>query len=485
MTFSTAPASADPITLAFAATVAGGAASAAIAGTAIVWSTVLAQATVAAVGAALSARAARTSGPSARDITLNKIQPITEGLIVYGERMLGGSITARSVTSAGGKTNGRYHSVLPLACHEIEGAVEVWLGEQKIWTAAKYATDATGSGSAWTWGQIASDYKGHFRLKVYDGTETQEADARYVAAANEWAATARGRGVAYIYFEADFDLDIFPSGPEEIRALVRGKKVYDPRDGVTRFSDNPALHVRDYTLTPEGRGGIGWSVSDIDEAAIIALANIADERVPVDGGGDEARYAFNGVLDTAVAPEENLNRLSSAWGGWWSVDRGALTVGGGAYEAPTFELTEDMINGPVRVMARRPFEQQFNQVKAVYADPESEYTATDLPVLKSATFKAEDNGEDLITDLGELPGETSFSRGQRLLKLELLKARRQRRAEIPCTLAAWNVQIGDVIEVTIPRRGWQKKEFEVERRVVRIMPGNVSVSLSLIETSAA
>jgi hypothetical protein len=305
LTFAAAPAAADPISMAFVMTMAGGVVSSAVAGTAIVWSTVLAQAAVAAVGAALSMAMAPKQGPSPRDITLNKLQPITEGLILYGERMLGGSITARSVTSAGGKTDGRYHSVIPLTCHEIEGAQEVWLGEQKIWTAAQYATDASGAGDAWTWGQISSDYQGKFKLKVYTGSEDQAADSRYVAAATEWTSTARGRGVSYIYFEADFDPDIYPVGPEEIRVLVRGKKVYDPRDSATRYSANPALHARDYALTPEARGGIGWTSSDIDEAAIIALANLCDEAVTLRAGGTEARCAFNGVLDTARAPEVN------------------------------------------------------------------------------------------------------------------------------------------------------------------------------------
>lgn len=485
LTFAPAQAEAAPVALTFALSLGGTALAGAIAGTAFVWSTALATAAVAAVGAGLQMRAMQAPGPGSREITLNKVQPVTEGLILYGERMLGGSITARSVTSAGGKTNGRYHAVIPLACHEIEGVQEVWLGEERVWTAARYATDQGGAGDAWTWGQIDSDYKGKFRLRIYTGTEAQEADARYRAAADEWTTAHRGRGIAYIYFEADFDPDIYPMGPEEIRARVRGKKVFDPRDGVTRFSANPALCLRDYVLTPEVRGGVGWREADIDEAAIIALANVSDELVPLAGGGTEARYAFNGVLDTALAPSGNLDRLATSWGGWWANDRGRLSVGGGAFEIPSFELDFDMVSGPIRVTARRPFEQQFNQVKALYADPAQQFTATDLPVLKSATFKAEDNGEDLVRDLGELPGEISFARGQRLQKLALLKGRRQKRVEIPCNLAAWGVRIGDVIEVTIPRRGWDRKQFEIERRVVVISPSKVEVRLSMLETSAA
>ncbi|WP_237400513.1 FAD-binding oxidoreductase, partial [Rhodovulum visakhapatnamense] len=42
---------------------------------------------------------------------------------------------------------------------EIDGAVEIWLGETKVWTEAQYRRDeATGTGDPYHWGQIDSDY---------------------------------------------------------------------------------------------------------------------------------------------------------------------------------------------------------------------------------------------------------------------------------------------------------------------------------------
>ncbi|RBO54072.1 hypothetical protein DSD19_06320 [Rhodovulum sp. BSW8] len=424
---------------------------------------------------------------STRDeITLNKIQPVTTGLILYGERTLGGSIIARSTTTFGGKPHFRYHSAMPLACHEIDGAVEVWLGETKVWTEAQYTADAAaGTGNPYYWGQIDSDYKGRFYLKVYNGSDDQVADAEYVAAASEWTADHRGRGVAWVYFAANYDRDIFPSGAPQIRVRARGKRVFDPRDGQTRYSTNPALCLRDYMLTPQLRGGPGWTEEDIDLDALIALANVSEEQVTLADDSSEDRYAFNGVLDTEATAAENLDVLSSAWGGWWSYDRGKLAVGGAAWEEPAFTVTEDMLVAGIRVTARRPFEEQFNTVKAQYADPAHEHVVTDLPVLDSETYRAADNGETLVMDMGELPGETGFARGQRLMKLALLKARRQKQVVLPCSLAAWGVRLGDNIRVTIPRRGWTDKQFEVLARTVAIGPDGVSVTLTCIETGPA
>ncbi|MBL3580625.1 hypothetical protein, partial [Rhodovulum visakhapatnamense] len=541
---------------------------------------------------------------------------------------------------------------------EIDGAVEIWLGETKVWTEAQYRRDeATGTGDPYHWGQIDSDYKGRIRLKVHTGAEDQAAEPRYGAAASEWTADHRGRGVAYVYFEADYDRDLFPTGAPQIRVRARGKRVYDPRDwistplasaravrpgsiwagydggaigrtsgasypqgesdaawtggpiaarfhfgrrypggltpeaglgpdltaqdgdtldytrmaldadlfaafdvafpaapegviweqggsgygaylGVTgadlvfragsgevageelaratlpvaelagrrgtvyveidmtagavalwfkgrRYSTNPALCLRDYALTPELFGGIGWREEDLDDEALIALANVSEEPVPLAAGGTEDRYAFNGVLDTEAAPRENLDALSTAWGGWWACERGRLTVGGGAWEEPELTITEDMLVAGIRVIARRPFEEQFNVVKAQFADATAEHVVTDLPVLASETYRAADHGERLVRDLGELPGETGHARGQRLMKLALLKGRRQRQVILPCSLAAWGVRLGDTVRVTLPRRGWQAKTFEVTGRAVTVGPGGVQVRLTCLETGPA
>ncbi|RAP39092.1 hypothetical protein BYZ73_21565, partial [Rhodovulum viride] len=193
----------------------------------------------------------------------------------------------------------------------------------------------------------------------------------------------------------------------------------------------------------------------------------------------------NGVLDTEASPRENLDALSSAWGGWWACERGRLTLGGAVWEEPDLTITEDMLVAGIRVIARRPFEDQFNTVKAQFADATAEHVVTDLPVLASETYRAADNGERLVRDLGELPGETDPVRGQRLMKLALLKGRRQRQAILPCSLAAWGVRLGDNIRVTIPRRGWEAKAFEVTGRAVTVGPEGVQVRLTCLETGPA
>lgn len=479
-------AEAAPVLLAFGVTLLGGAAAAIFQGAAIVWATVLGNAVVAGVLAGVQLALNKPPAPGATEITLNRIQALTNGLILYGERMMGGTIVARSTTTVGSASHARLHLVMPLACHEVEGPQEGWIGETLVWTKAQYDADQTAAVlPPEQWGQIAGPFQHAFVMLFHNGARSQLAEPRYVAAAAEWSDTARGRGIAYVYFEADYNRDLFPQGSEQLRIRLRGKRVYDPRSDTTGWSANPFLCARDYVLTPEKFGGIGWRKDDIDDANIIAQANIADEAVPLAGGGTEARWQYNGVLDTGASPKANLDILSTSWGGWWADDRGKLTFGGAAYALPSFTITESMMVGPLRTKARRPFEQQFNLVKAVYANPGNQFVPTDLPVLASDTYKAEDHDEELVRDLGELPGETSWTRGQRLTKLTLLKGRRQKTVDVDCNLAVWRVKMGDTVSLIVPRRGWAPKLFEVVGRRVAISPQAVRITLSLVETSAA
>jgi hypothetical protein len=56
---------------------------------------------------------------------------------------------------------------------------------------------------------------------------------------------------------------------------MRGKKLYDPRTGETKWSQNPALATYDY-LTSEM---CGVNPADISLSHVITAANVCDEPV--------------------------------------------------------------------------------------------------------------------------------------------------------------------------------------------------------------
>jgi predicted phage tail protein len=110
-----------------------------------------------------------------------------------------------------------------------------------------------------------------------------------------------------LYCKFTFDVDAFPNGVPEVSAVIKGKKVYDPRNTTTAWSDNPALCVRDY-LTATGYG-LGEATANVNDTSFITAANICDET-NTDAG--TTRYTANGAFTTGIEPQELLNDLMTS-----------------------------------------------------------------------------------------------------------------------------------------------------------------------------
>jgi hypothetical protein len=202
----------------------------------------------------------------------------------------------------------------------------------------------------------------------------------------------------------------------------------------------------------------------------------------------EARYACDGTLDTDATPRENLEALLTSCAGKLLYVGGKWTLLTAAYRAPTFTLTDDDLDGNVKVTTRLGKRTLCNGVKGVFVDPVNDWQPTDFPPVVNATYLTEDNNERLWRDV-QMPFTLSPSMAQRLSKIELERTRQQISVELPCRLTALQVQVGDVVNFTYARFGWTAKPFEVSefRFVVRTGEEGVprlGVDLSLRETAS-
>ncbi len=195
--------------------------------------------------------------------TLQIQQPITADRIIYGEVRVSGPLVFAASTS-----DEQYlHLVIALARHEVEAIDEIWVGDQIV---PNDYIDSNGN-------VIAGRYSGKLRIKKYLGLDGQTADPDLIAEVTEWTSEHRGRGVAYIYARLQKDRDVYPTGAPNFSAVVRGKKLYDPRTGLTTWSPNPALQEYDY-LTWKKYGPGAVSV-DVDMDTVTAAANSSEEIV--------------------------------------------------------------------------------------------------------------------------------------------------------------------------------------------------------------
>jgi hypothetical protein len=80
------------------------------------------------------------------------------------------------------------------------------------------------------------------RVSKHLGTSTDGADAMLLAeVGDQWPATAVLRGFCYTVVRLDLNQPEFQGGIPAVEVLIRGKKVLDPRTGITAYSANNAL----------------------------------------------------------------------------------------------------------------------------------------------------------------------------------------------------------------------------------------------------
>jgi hypothetical protein len=391
--------------------------------------------------------------------------------LVYGQVMVSGPLVYAEV---GGANNRYVHLVIPLANHEVQAIDDVYFNDIRIVNAS---LDAAGN-------VIAGDFAGVARIKKHLGSVADPADVDLVAeSAGKWTAAHRLAGIAYLYVRLDYSQDKYPGGIPNIKALVKGKKLYDPRTGLTAWSNNWALVLRDYLTTPALSGGLGAAASEVDDTQISAAASICDELVTLADASTQARYTADGTVDTSRRPLDILRDLLSAGAGTITYPQGVFKLWPGAYNSPAVTLTAGDLRGPVQLTTRISRRDLFNAVKGTYSNPANFWQPSDFPQVSNATYATQDGGEVILKDI-DLPFTTDAIRAQRIAKINLEKSRQGMTVVVPCNMRqAFGLAMWDTVSVTLPQLGWAAKVFRVARW--SLAADGMGVDLTLREESSA
>ena len=401
---------------------------------------------------------------TSRGLLVNQKDAISPHDFVYGEIRKGGTVTYYETT---GSNNKFLHQIIVLAGHEVDAIGDIYLNDEVV------TLDGNGFVTSAPWNS-------KIRINKHLGTESQTVDPDLLAESQQITSDFRGRGLAYIYVRHEFDQDVFANGLPLITAVVRGKKVYDPRTTSTAYSNNAALCVRDYI-----NASYGLNDDQIDETAFSAAANICDENVALAVGSTERRYTINGVARADQQHGDVLQSMMTACAGslFWGAGKWKLVVGD--YVAPAKVLTLDDLRGPINLSTRVSLQDQFNGVQGTFSNAAERWITTDFKPVTSSVFEAEDGGERTLLDLA-LPFTTSAPTAERLAKLTLFRGREQMTLTADFGLNAFDVEVGEIITFTNPRYGWNQKEFEVVGWAFGAAEaGDLRVTLTLRETSEA
>jgi hypothetical protein len=457
-----------------------------------------------------------------RGQTVSFRSPAAAAQIVYGETRVSGPIVFMATSGFGNATDNKFLWVsVALAGHEVESIGDVYLNDEVVQFDTEESGTISYADSAFTWpylggaqGRASTAPAGGLRdwawvLKRL-GTYDQPVQANVAMGKPSLALTAitpadTFKGIAYLAGTFCHKPDKFPSGPPNMSAIVKGRKVYDPRVGAHdiddpttwEWSDNPALCLADYLrgcpmLVAAGvvkrPYGIGASDNAIDWDSVIEAANICDESIPF-SGGTQKRYTCNGTIDTDVSPKNAIPAIASSMAGSVAYSGGLWKIYAGAYRTPTVSLDENDQCGPAKTQARRARRDLFNGIKGKFRGPASFYQTTDFPNVSSAAFIEQDNGEEIWQEV-ELPFTDNAATCQRIAKIDLYRNRSQIITERTFKLSALGTQVGDVILLTDARKGWNEKPFEITRWSLRMdrdssgAPAMV-IDMTLAETSAA
>lgn len=365
--------------------------------------------------------------------------------IVYGQIRKGGTIVYQEAV---GTNNEILHEVIVLAHGVNQEIDEIYFGEDKVW----YHT-AGGGVYLQTEGLTV-------QWKLGDHTSYAP-----LAGSSAWTSSHKLSGMTYIALSYNFDPEIYPNGVPKVTVVLKGRKVYDPRESshsssnsaTWEYSDNPVLCLYDY-LT-DTQYGAGLSRSLFDETEIESAADYCDEDYS-SSSGTQCRYVCHGIVKTSLSIRENIKNLLSCM-------HGKLLFVNGKFKIlplrpitthPT-TLTEDMIVGNFTMSHTIPRQSQYNVVKGEIVNAASNYIKTEYPQQKNTAYQQDDK-EELIKSFN-LPFTTGWNRAQQLANVELRKSRRQKQLSVTVNAHGFDYAVNDVIEISNDSLGITSQLFQI------------------------
>lgn len=349
-----------------------------------------------------------------------------------------------------------------------------------------------------------TDYAGFVWCQFKDGAQTA-ADPDLVAIygsypARPWESTMVGRGVAYaiLTFLWRDDPQLWQGRPE-VKLVVRGIRLYDPRKDSTaggsgahrygttsthEWSDNPVVMIYNLLRGIQIRGGAifggGFAAADLPYAVWAAAMNACDVLI-----GDRKTYTagyevFMGGSDAGgQSPADVVEELLKACAGQIADVGGTLFIRVGAPGLPVKFITDDDIL-VTQGQELDPFpgaEDSYNAVHATWVNPSQLWTVKEAaPVRDQDAIDAD--GQELVAAIA-LPAVTVGQQVQQLMNAWLKDAQRHRRQTITLPPEGILLKPLDVIDWTSERNGYSGKAFEIGQ--VGIDPQTLCTTLSMRE----
>jgi predicted nucleic acid-binding Zn-ribbon protein len=391
--------------------------------------------------------------------------------IIYGEALVSGPI---SFIGLSGTDNSDLYQTIVLAGHELNDITDIHMDDVVI-------TDSQINGGSDAGGNVTAGKFGPKNssticvIKKHLGEASQTADVLLTGPFANYTSAHRGDGIAYLAMKWVLNEDSAETwekfAPSNVKALVQGKSIYDPRlefaavgtrgqdttnASYITYSTNPALCVVDY-LT-DTYLGMGVSVSKIDWDSVTTAADGCDVSVSVPNG-TESRFTCNGVVFATDSHQKNINKILSSMNGSLVYSNGKYILHAGIYEAPTETLTEDDLIGAISIRTSLERSDRFNTIKGLFIDPSQNHKSSEFPKVQLADAVTRDNNEILEKEV-QYPMTNSSYMAQRLSNKLIQLSDQQKVVTFPANLSALRITAGDRVQVTVEELNWSNKVFQ-------------------------
>ncbi|KKU25671.1 MAG: hypothetical protein UX37_C0016G0015 [Microgenomates group bacterium GW2011_GWA2_46_16] len=358
--------------------------------------------------------------------------------LIYGRMKVGGNIVYES---ASGANNEYLHLIITLGEGEMDACEQVWLDDKPI-----------------------ADYGATAYYEFYNGGANQNMCAALNAADPNW--TDPLRHTAYLYVRLKYDTNKYMNQPTAT-ALIRGSKLFDPRSGLTAWSQNPALVF--YDLFTQKRYAFGFSSILLDTSSIIDSANWCDTNSYEINGGVFSQDAALNVIEQMLLNFRGVTVYNAAKYKLKVLD----------YESPVMSLTEDDIRADSFGISVPGLPETPNRTRVKFPNKDNGYNTEDLVVedLNALTIEGYER-ENSIT----LIGTTDWTQAQKLAVYNLERSRLNKAYHFIAGPKALPLEQGDCISITHSLPGWTNKLCRI---IAMSIAGQNEVSLSVIEEDVA
>jgi Putative phage tail protein len=265
----------------------------------------------------------------------------------------------------------------------VDGVEAHYLGGREV------TLEANGDVSSPPFARVGGSYV-NIQSKPGNGAETSWPQLQS-AFPTLWTSAHRARGIAqslvtYVspgISSAKF-LKLYQSGPPDYERLQRGELLYDPRDGMTRWSDNAVLAILHVLLTfPD------FELSDFDLDFIADEADRADEIVSTRTGAEKRARAWGIWDEDAIARGDLIDQLLVSTG-CELVTRPGEKIG--------IQLVDDLRQPEIHFPAKHVVSfglkagpdgiERPNVCRVTYYSPERKYELSEIPLVVDSTQPA-------------------------------------------------------------------------------------------------